>query len=147
MLFCGRNNSIDIDVLCYQFPDSPKSQKGDYNFDSNWLLLSVCYTEDGVSVTEEDACLLADELSDLYDELYELRDCQTGSYISDFMEPYLRFAVFKNEELYSIAVHYAYYIAADNCLGKWKVCSTVSTSEYECLLEDIKSLAEKYPQR
>lgn len=89
MLFCGLNNSIDIDVVRYQFPDSPKSKKGDYNFDSNWLLLSVCYTEDGVSVTEEDACLLADELSNLYAGLEKLRESQAGSYISDFIESQL----------------------------------------------------------
>lgn len=92
MLFHGLNNSIELDVVGYQFPDSPKSGKDNFDYDSNWLVLSICYTDRSVSVKQKDACLLSCELLDLYKELCVLRDIQSGSYISDFMEPYLRIA-------------------------------------------------------
>lgn len=86
------NNSIELDVVGYQFPDSPKSGKDNFDYDSNWLVLSICYTDGGISAKQKDACLLSCELLDLYKELCVLRDIQSGSYISDFMEPYLRIA-------------------------------------------------------
>ena len=92
MLFHGLNNSIELDVVGYQFPDSPKSGKDNFDYDSNWLVLSICYTDRGISAKQKDACLLSCELLDLYKELCVLRDIQSGSYISDFMEPYLRIA-------------------------------------------------------
>ena len=146
MLFRGLDNSITLDVARYQFPDSPKSKKDDYNYDSNWLMLSICYTGSGVSTTQEDACLLTYELSELYEELHKLSDAQTGSYISDFMEPYLHIAVLKNDDLYSIAVHFV-FDTTDGVWKEWKVCSTATASEYNCLLEELKSLVDKYPQK
>ena len=146
MLFCGLDNSITLDVARYQFPDSPKSKKDDFNYDSNWLMLSICYTGNGVSTTQEDACLLTYELSELYEELHKLSDAQTGSYISDFMEPYLHIAVLKSDDLYSIAVHFV-FDTTDGVWKEWKVCSTATASEYNCLLEELKSLVDKYPQK
>ena len=146
MLFCGLNNSIALDVVRYQFPDSPKSLKDDFNYDSNWLVVSVCYTENGRPHTQEDACLLTYELSEVYDELCKLKDGQTGSYISDFMEPYLRIVVLKNEDQYSIAVHYV-FDTTDGIWKTWKVNSTVTANEYTLLLDEFKMLVDKYPQK
>lgn len=52
MLFHGLNNSIELDVVGYQFPDSPKSGKDNFDYDSNWLVLSICYTDRDISAKQ-----------------------------------------------------------------------------------------------
>ena len=146
MLFHGLNNSIELDVVGYQFPDSPKSGKDNFDYDSNWLVLSICYTDRGVSAKQKDACILSYELLDLYKELCALRDIQTGSYISGFMGPYLRIAALKNEDQYSFAIHFA-FDTTDNSWKEWKVCATVTADEYNRLLNELKLLVKKYPPK
>lgn len=144
MLFHGLSNSMELDVEGYQFPDSPKSEKDNFDYDSNWLVLSICYKDGGVSARQKDACLLSYELLNLYKELYALRDIQTGSYISDFMEPYLRIAVLKNADQYSFTVQFV-FDTADSSWKEWKVCAVVTTDEYNRLLNELKLLVKKYP--
>ena len=145
MILYERDKSLSLDVIAYEYPNSPRSEKGGFDYDPNWLVAEIRYTENNISYSQKDACLLTSELSDLYETMRSLQELETGSYISDFLEPYLQIAILKIDGQYAFAVHFVY--DTEEKWKEWEICSQVSESEYSGFLEELKALVKKFPQK
>ncbi len=146
MLFCEDNKSISLAISGYEFPDSPPSSDGDFTNDANWLLVEVRYSENGRTASQIDSCLLTSELAELYHSLSGLKHRQTGAYMSDFMEPYLKFSVIKVNGLYSLAVRFVHDTSGETWKF-WEVCTNISEGGYETFLDELRTAADSFPSR
>ncbi len=143
MLFTENNKSIRFTINGYEFPEKISSTKED-NFDANWLICEIEYSEDGFSQTEHDACLLTDELEELTLSLSKILDGDESGYISSFTEPYLQISISKVDEKVVFNVHFIYDTKEWN---KFKVTSCVEKEYATRILDELKELQKRYPER
>lgn len=116
MFIVSKNKSLELNIIGYQFPDH-KISTTEYDYDANWLICEVKYSEDNLNEVYRDACLLTYELEELIEALDKIINDEEEAYISDFMEPYLKVSIAKVEEQVVLIVQFVY----DTTNGKWKV--------------------------
>lgn len=146
MKIVEENNSIQFDVLGYQFPKCEKSKPNDYNYDANWLTIKVTYTTSGGTNEYTDSCLLTYELNEVVTGINNLIGLKQSGYISDFIEPYLKIAIAKSDENFVFQLHYIY----DTSGGDWKTISAVETLSTQQLIEikeKFVSILVAFPDR
>ena len=85
MILHQGNKSIEFTIVNYQYPEKRPSKEG-FDYDANWLMCEVKYSDAETNETYKDAYLLTDELADMVEELSEIIDGSEDGYISDFME-------------------------------------------------------------
>ena len=136
--------TIEFTISSYQFPEKKSIKEFDY--DANWLICEIKYSDTGCNEAYKDACLLTYELADLEETLSKIIDGSEYSYISDFMEPYLKIAAAKNDENIVLIFHFVY----DTLDGIWKerkICQSLSYEEAKLIRDDLKELITNYPER
>ena len=141
------NKTIELSVLGYQFPDEPPSKPNVPNHDANWLTIQVTYREDGREESYQDSCLLTWELSQLTNAMAAAIDGRITSYISDILEPYLKFALAKAEDRFTVQMQYS---DCDPKGENWKVLSVtqlVSREQLSVFCEELKKVLSIYPAR
>ncbi len=141
----SKNKIMDFSIIGYQFPNHIVSSE-DYDYDANWLLCEINYTEDDYSRAYRDACLLTYELQELIKAMERILNKEDDTYISDFMEPYLKVAIARAEEKVVFAIQYVY----DTTDGKWKkrtVSSVMDEDTAMQALHELTALHKTYPER
>lgn len=146
MFIQDENARIEFKIIGYQFPNSPKSKKGDYNYDSNWLTIEfICESENSRNVYT-DSCLLTCELEDTLKSLEKIINAEETAYISDYMEPYLKLAIAKTNDKFVVIL----FFVCDVKDNKWQsitVSETVSTERLIRFKEELEEYLKCYPQR
>ncbi len=123
-----------------------EDSKEKFDYDANWLICEVRYSDDETNETYQDACLLTDELEDMVTELSRIFDGSEEGYISDFMEPYLKVAAARVDEKMMIIFQFVY----DTTDGIWKdrkVTTLLSQEKAAEVVQDLKEVVSKYPRR
>ena len=88
--FTEENKHLEFHVLGYEFPE--KGKKGD-TYDANWLVVQIDYSDDQLTFSEKDTCLLSFELQDLTESIDDVLVGKETGLLMTFMEPYLTFAI------------------------------------------------------
>ena len=96
MRIIENNKELSFNICGYQFKQM-KSTITEYNYDANWLNCEIEYFENGSRYVYTDSCLLTNELEELIFALSKIIKGEESSYISAFMEPYLKIAIAKVE--------------------------------------------------
>ena len=73
MILHQGNKSIEFTIVNYQYPEKRPSKEG-FDYDANWLMCEVKYSDAETNETYKDAYLLTDELADMVEELSEIID-------------------------------------------------------------------------
>ncbi|MDE6667566.1 MAG: hypothetical protein K2K38_04365, partial [Clostridia bacterium] len=107
MLISDNSKSIDFSIISYEFPRE-KSLKKEFNYDANWLLIKVVFSDENINKIYTDICLLTCELSELVNALQQIINSSENSYMSDFMEPYLSVCITKVDEFINFALSFVY---------------------------------------
>lgn len=145
MIFVEDNRSIELIINSYQFPKE-KTVDNEYNYDANWLVCEIKYSENDFTEVYSDACLLTCELEELAEALLKILNGDDSGYISDFIEPYLNVSIAKAGDKVLFIVHFVY----DTSNGIWrkrKVTSLVDKEHATHILHELVEFQKKYPQR
>ena len=138
--FSENNKRLELEVLGYEFPDA----EGDY-YDANWLNVGIRYDDGSLSFRQVDSCLLAFELEELTETLDAILEGRESGTITDFMEPYLTFAVTRTEETYAVQLRFVY-----DTDGPWKevsVCQGMDRRELRGMNDRLKEMYARFPRR
>ena len=139
--FSENNKRFVLDLLGYEFPAVSKS---DDDYDANWLKVSMEYSDGSLSFQRIDCCLLSYELRELIGAIDGILSGRETGYISDFMEPYLAFAVTKAADVYAVMIKFIYDGAAWNDVY---ICQGMNLQELTDFNRQCKALYGKYPYR
>ena len=134
------NKRLELDVLGYEFPDA----EDDY-FDANWLNVGIRYEDGSLSFRQVDSCLLAFELAELTETLDAILEGRESGTITDFMEPYLTFAVTRMGEGYDVQARFVYDTGSP-----WKeVCvrQEMDRRELKEMNDGLKEMYARFPRR
>lgn len=145
MILHQENKSIEFTIESYQFPEE-KSSKEEFNYDANWLVCVVHYSDAEINETYRDACLLTDELADMAEMLLKIHDGSEDGYISEFMEPYLQVAAARVDE--KILIIFKFDHKTSN--GVWKhrqIVTLLSQDDTAEIVQALKDLVNRYPKR
>ena len=145
MLITENNKSIKFNISDYQFSKSELSSKG-YDYDANWLICEIKYSEESFRQSYRDACLLTYELEEWINSFVKILDGEAGGYISDFMEPYLQVAIAKAEDKIMFIVHFV-YDTTDGIWKKRKIASLLEKESAKQILDELREMQKNYPQR
>ncbi len=144
MVLYENEKSMGFEILGYEFPH--KTSGEEYDYDANWLKCHFTYKDEEICEKYCDSCLMTDELSELQQELEAILTGESISFISDFLEPYLKFCFVRVTEGVAVVMHFVY----DTLDGYWKtrkIASTFTIDEAKELLQELKEMALKYPVR
>ena len=145
MRITSNNKMIDFNIIGYQYPYC-KGSSQEYNYDANWLICEIKYSEDdfiNVNETYRDACLLTYEVEELTDGLTKILNNEEDAYISNFIEPYLKIAIAKAEEKIMFTMQFVYS-------GNWKkrtVATIIDTEIAGQILNKLLEIQKNYPER
>lgn len=145
MIIVSNNKSISFNINGYEYPNHKSSSEG-YDYDANWLICEIKYSENELNEVYRDACLLTYELEELISALTKILKDEEEAYISDFMEPYLQISIAKVEEKVLFIVQFVY----DTSGGIWKkriVSSVVEKESAMRFLDKLVELQKAYPER
>ncbi len=131
---------LELDILGYEFPDA----EGDY-FDANWLNVGISYEDGNLSFRQIDSCLLAFELVELTETLDAILEGRETGTATDFMEPYLTFAVTRTGERFDVQLRFVYDTGSP-----WKevyVCQEMDRRELKEMNDGLKEMYARFPRR
>ncbi len=141
-----KNKTIEFGIIGYQFPNAGRSKPNDPDYDANWLTVQVSYTEDGATASFQDSCVLTWELKEFADALSEIIAERETGYISDFMEPYLKFAVARAGDKYTFTIDFV----CDVSDGEWKkvdATQLIDLEQLKAIRDEVKRYLSAYPAR
>jgi hypothetical protein len=141
VVFSENNKCLKFDIVDYQFP----AKRGMNNFDANWLTVKIEYTLNEESQTWTDNCLLSDELESLTEDIDTIIEDKETEMITEFMEPYLKFAITRASDIFAVQIRFVY----DTSDG-WKdvyIAQGMSREELKNLNAGLKSLSVQFPFR
>ena len=144
LVFIEGGKKIEFNVINYQYPERVATE--DYDYDANWLMVEIAYSNRAEKNTYYDPCLLTYEFIDLIDGIDEILAGRETGYITDFMEPYLKFSVTKVGDLFAVQIRFVY----DTTDGQWKeiyVSQGVSYQELNAFSQAGRQLCEQFPER
>ena len=145
MRILSKNKIMDFSIIGYQFPDYIVSNEG-YDYDANWLLCEIKYAEGDYNQVYRDACLLTYELKELTKAMENILNKEDDAYISEFMEPYLKFAIARAEEKVVFTIRYVY----DTTDGRWKeriVSAVMDEVAAMHAFHELTAFQKVYPER
>ena len=141
--FTEENKHLEFHVLGYEFPE--KDKKGDI-YDANWLVVQIDYSDDQLTFSEKDTCLLSFELQDLTESIDDVLVGKETGLLMTFMEPYLTFAITQVGEVYAVQIRFVY----DTSDGLWKdvyISQGMTLDELTNMKYGFKDLYKTYPYR
>ena len=145
MLIRNGDKSLSFTVERYEYPDC-KSSNTSNEYDANWLMLKVTWSDDNGKQIYQGACLLAWELQEIPKELGRIIAGDELLYLSDFMEPYLKLVFANADQQILTGIEFVY----DTTDGVWKshkLVETMSIKDAKKLVEELNTLCEKYHVR
>ena len=145
MILKQGNKSIEFSIVGYQYPELEPSDEA-FDYDANWLIAEVKYSDSGINETYEDPCIMADDLAEIAEELSKILDGSEEGYITDFMEPYLKIAAARADEKIVIVFQFS-YVTTSNSWKRRTVTELLSQEEATEMVQSLKELVEKYPVR
>ena len=145
MILKQGNKSIEFSIVGYQYPGLEPSDEA-FDYDANWLIAEVKYSDSGINETYEDPCIMADDLAEIAEELSKILDGSEEGYITDFMEPYLKIAAARADEKIVIVFQFS-YVTTSNSWKRRTVTELLSQEEATEMVQSLKELVEKYPVR
>lgn len=145
MIMHQGNKIIEFTIDGYQFPAEKTCNEG-FDYDANWLMCEVKYSDAEVNETYMDPCLLTDEMAYFVEELSKILEGAEEGFISDFMEPYLKIAATRIDENIVIIFQFV-YDTTDGIWKKRKITAVLSQEETAEMVQDLKDLVNKYPKR
>ena len=137
------NKHLEFHVLGYEFPE--KGKKGD-TYDANWLVVQIDYSDDQLTFSEKDTCLLSFELQDLTESIDDVLVGKETGLLMTFMEPNLTFAITQVGEVYAVQIRFVY----DTSDGLWKdvyISQGMTLDELTNMNNGFKDLYKTYPYR
>ena len=135
MRVTSKNKIMDFSIIGYQFPDYIASSDG-YDYDANWLLCEIKYTEGNYSQAYRESCILTYELQELTKAMENILNKKDDAYISDFLEPYLKIAITRAEEKVVFTIQYVY----DTTDGMWKKRTVSSVMDEDTAMHVFREL-------
>ena len=138
----NQGKEIVFGIDSYQYPWEKPDGEGDY--DANWLMIKITYSDSDGSQEYTDPCLLTWELCDVIRELEKIINGEESLYVSEFLEPYLKFSFMKVGENIGIGISFVY----DTTDGIWKdrrLAESFTVETAKDILEELKMLNKKYP--
>ena len=139
------NKAVQFNILGYEFADC-KPPDGEFNYDANWLVCEITFSATKEIKTYNKACLLTYELAELANEMSEIVKGTTKCYISDFMEANLQFAITNLGNHIQLTLNFADDLQETNS-NKFKVEALLSQKEAANVLQELKHLVAKFPER
>lgn len=141
VLFSDENKSLLFNISDYQFACS---KEADY-YDINWLTVSIKYSDDTMSESFEDSCILTYELDELIKEIDDIIEGKESGMISGFMEPYLKFSVTRVDDIYSVQIRFVY-----DTTESWSevyITQGMNKDEFLKMRDGLDSLRKIFPVR
>jgi len=141
VLFYDENKSLLFDISDYQFACSKET---DY-YDINWLTVSIKYSDDTMSESFEDSCILTYELDELIKEIDDIIEGKESGMISGFMEPYLKFSVTRVDDIYSVQIRFVY-----DTTESWSevyITQGMNKDEFLKMRDGLDNLRKNFPVR
>lgn len=145
MLLRQGNREVQFNILGYEFAVC-KSLEGEYNYDANWLVCEITFLASKQIKTYNKACILTYELAELANEMSEIVNGSTKCYVSDFMEPNLQFAIAKLGNHIQLTLNFLDDLQETN-FKKFKVEALLSQKEAANVLQELKHLVAKFPEK
>ncbi len=144
MIIHNGNKKLSFVIDNYEFPDH-KSREN-YDYDANWLVAAIKYADENISEEYKDSCILTWELEELIEAVSNVLSGEETLYISDFTEPYLKFvaAQAKNDILFGIEF---VYDTDDGVWKKRKLSEVISKETAQQSIDELRSMAERFPKR
>ncbi len=134
--------TISVDSYQYQYIESKDNE---FDYDANWLDVAVSYYDGEKEYRTMDPCLLTTEVVELKEELEKVVSGAEDSYISDFLEPYLKIVFARDRDRIAVVAHFAF--DTDGPWKIWKITQFLQPAEATALLEELKMMSSKYPAR
>jgi hypothetical protein len=138
------NTALTFRVTDYQFPDVDKGQTG-FDYDANWLNIEILYSDSTGSYRYLASCIMTVELMELIEGINDVIDGRKFLYISDFMEPFLKFVVGKLGQSIAIGIEFIY-----DTTDVWKshgLCEALSLQDAKMIANELHRIYEQYPER
>lgn len=145
MIIHNKNESLSFDIDDYQYPEHKSREKG-YDYDANWLMVAISYSNDKTSEKYQDACLLTYEFEDFIEGFSNVLAGKETLYISDFMEPYLKFAIVSADEKILLGMEFVYE-ANKTAWKSWKISEVMTKERAIEIVEELRLLFARFPQR
>ena len=145
MIIRSKDTSLSFEIDDYQYPEHKSQEKG-YDYDANWLEVAIQYSYHNEVEKYKDACLLTYELEELIDGLSEVIAGKESLYISDFMEPYLKFAIASTDGKILLGMEFVYE-ANKTSWRSHKVSEVITKESAEEIAEELRSMLARFPQR
>ena len=146
MLITENSKKLYFNITGYEFPDEKADARMEYNYDANWLICEIKYSDGDLSENYTSALLLTYELKELIDSLEKILDGVEHGCDLSFMEPYLGISISNEEDKVLFAIRYVH----DTTAGAWKPRTVSSLLEKERavgLLDELRGLLTRYPIR
>ena len=145
MIIASKNKIIDFKVNSYQFPNRHPSDD-DYDYDANWLICEIKYSEGDFSEVYCDPCLLTYELQELIESMQKIINYEEDAYISEFMEPYLKISIVRCEEKLVFTIKFVYDTSGNNW-NKRTVSAEMNEEEAIQILNELIEFQKAFPER
>ena len=146
MIIQSRNKSLAFMIDNYQY-ETKGSESSSFDYDANWLIAKITYTdENGVRKEYRDPCIMTDELTELADGLSKVVFGRENQYVSDFIEPYLKFTITKSDDNILFGIEYAYETTR-SAWKSWELSEIITHERARQILEEIKAMSARFPIR
>ena len=104
IIFEEGTKRLVFSITGYQFPLETVTNE----YDANWLMVQVDYSDASVENTYIEPCILSFELESLVNDIRSIIQGKETGMITDFLEPNLKLLITKVGELYAIQVRFVY---------------------------------------
>lgn len=141
IVFFENKKRLEISILGYEFELS----KGIDVYDANWLTVKFDYMSNEQVCSFTDNCLLANELEYLAISIKDIINGKETGIISDFIEPYLKFALTKVGDMYAVQIRFTY-----DTTGNWKeiyISQGMNREEICKMSDELQKLSNHFPFR
>ncbi len=143
IIFKEEDKNLEFEVIGYEFENIEKED--DY-YDANWLSVNIKYSDSKISFDQIDHCLLSFELLDFIESIEAIIEGKIAKIITEFIEPYLEFSIYKINESYIFDIKFVYDTSGEN----WKIVSISKDMTLTNLIElnsQFREMYEKFPYR
>ena len=137
MILYEGNKSIEFTILGYEFPEVFSREQ--YNYDANWLVCNICYTEEGKKEFYKDPCLLTSELYKLRVGMEQIVSGTITEYRSSFIEPSLEIHISRQKKYMMFRLKFSYQISCNDRTSR-QILSYINEEDIMPLLDDIKRM-------
>lgn len=140
------NHSMEIGVIGYEFSGTGSPKREELDYDANWLMVEVCYSEMDYTAVFRDACLLTWELAEIVEKLQNLVEGKETEWCSNFLEPYLSFETEMLTDGFALQIRFV----CDTENGAWKevvVSQVLSQEQLMNICRELNGYLQQFPKR